>query len=174
MKLSVEENLLRSAYRLVSFRPRSEREMRQYLLKKTKNQYVNPRVLDEVIDRMRELGYVDDRAFAAWWIEQRRTFRPKGILALNMELRKKGIDRDIIVDVLPRSGSTAVAADDASSERSLALKAVARRIIRWQNLPDVEKRRKVYAFLQQRGFTSQTIRSVIDEVAGKSYNTTQS
>ncbi len=137
-------------------------------------QYVHTEVINRVIDRMRELGYVDDRAFAAWWIEQRRTFRPKGILALSMELRKKGIARDIIVDVLPRiDGASVDAPDDASSERSLAFDAVKRRMIRWQKLSDLEKRRKVYAFLQQRGFTSQTIQSVIDELTGKDYNTTQ-
>jgi len=148
--------------------------MRQFLLKKTKKQYVNSGVLDTVIDRMRELGYVDDRAFAAWWIEQRRTFRPKGILALTMELRRKGIAREIIDDVLPRSGgSSDNAPDDASSERALALRAIERRMARLRKLPVTEKRRKMYAFLRQRGFTAQTILGVVDELTGKDYNTTK-
>ena len=37
-----------------------------------------PQIVDRVIERLRELGLVDDAAFAEYWVEQRQTHRPRG------------------------------------------------------------------------------------------------
>lgn len=174
MKSTIAEKLLGSALRFVSYRPRSEQEMRLFLMNKGKKWRIDTEVVETVIERMRELGYVNDRTFAAWWIEQRRDFRPKGIIALTHELMKKGVERSIIQDVLPKTRTSAQdkKSDDAPSERELALRAIEKRFVRWQKLPLMEKKQKIYAYLARRGFTPGTITSVIDELTGKSYNTT--
>lgn len=123
------EKLIGVALRFVSFRPRSEKELRDFLLKKP-----NHEDLDKVMERMRELGYVDDRKFADWWISQRSDFRPKGKRALVYELRKKGVTVDVTVDEYP-----------------LAKKAMRK------------KPKDVFSYLFSRGFSRGTIERIIDE-----------
>ena len=50
----------------------------------------------ETADRMRELGYLDDEAFAERCVESRQAGRPRSERMLRQELAQKGIDRDTI------------------------------------------------------------------------------
>src|SRR5260221_4154782 len=96
MDTTLYEKLLASAFRYVSFRPRSEREIREFLQTKLKRWHIAGDVsVVKAIDRLREYGHVDDRKFAAWWVSQRSAFRPKGARALKAELFKKGVSRDV-------------------------------------------------------------------------------
>lgn len=81
------EKLLSRALNSLSSRPRSIAEIRQ-------------RGLEAVIPKLIELDLLDDQKFAEWWVDQRRTFRPRGNIALKTELIQKGIDREIIASVL--------------------------------------------------------------------------
>lgn len=81
------EKLLSRALNSLSYRPRSIAEIRQ-------------RGLEAVIPKLIELDLLDDQKFAEWWVDQRRTFRPRGNIALKTELIQKGIDREIIASVL--------------------------------------------------------------------------
>ncbi len=58
------------------------------------------RGLEAAIPKLIELDLLDDQKFARWWVEQRLRFRPKGNRALTAELLAKGIDREIISQVL--------------------------------------------------------------------------
>lgn len=125
------------AYRYLSYRPRSIGEMQDYLRSKG---YDQP-LVDEVTGRLVELELLDDRAFAAYWVDQRNTFNPRSQMALRHELFQKGVDRDIV--------------DDAVSEvdeRAAALHAVEKRAARWVSLPQEQFMLKVNSFLQRRGF----------------------
>ena len=111
----------------VLMRPRSEREVRDYLMRKLGNTLRGPfatneeqvsevppvttggheRVREEyfelskeIIDRLIARGYLDDRRFAEFWVENR--FVKKGVSRkrLRMELMKKGVARDIVDEVL--------------------------------------------------------------------------
>jgi len=95
------ERLVNASLRFVSYRPRSEKEFTDFLTKKLNKWKVSGSVLiKKVIERMRELGYVDDRAFAVWWRDQRTDFKPKGKRFIALELTRKGISRDIIDEAL--------------------------------------------------------------------------
>jgi len=102
-----------------------------------------------------ELGYIDDVKFAQWWVEQRNAFRPKGIALLARELYQKGVSRAVIEDVLSQSST-----DDAEGARLVAQK----KIKALKHLPKLEQRKKLYGFLGRRGFSSEVINRVVDDM----------
>lgn len=141
--------LLESSIRFVSFRPRSEKEMKDFLLKKLhKREGSDESISQRVIDRLRELGYIDDAKFAAWWIDQRTSHKPKGTRLITRELKEKGISWE---------GNT-------GDEMVLAKRAIEKKLPLWQKLPKLEQKKKIYGFLGRRGFDGETIHRVIDEV----------
>src|SRR5690606_39823515 len=73
------------AVRLLARRPYSAAEIRRSLA----SHEVAPAVIDEVLARLETLGYVDDYAFAQYWVENRERFRPRGARALRYELDRK-------------------------------------------------------------------------------------
>lgn len=141
--------LLESSIRFVSFRPRSEKEFKYFLLKKLQRRKISDvRIIDRVLTRLRDLGYADDAKFVSWWIDQRQFHKPKGARLIAQELKVKGIDvRDLNLD-----------------EEVLARQAVAKKLPLWEKFPSLERKRKIYGFLGRRGFDSETIHRVIDEV----------
>lgn len=149
------QSLLNSAFRFLSFRPRSKKETEDFLQKKTKNIFVSPDVITRVMDRLTELGYIDDAKFAAWWIEARQKTKPKGIRLIKQELKNKGITTNLL-------GGT--------SEDEVARRAIQKKKEIWKRLPKLEQKKKIYDFLGRRGFASGTIFRVIDSVIGKGYN----
>lgn len=148
--------LLESSIRFVSFRPRSEKEFKHFLLKKLQRQKISDvRIIDRVLIRLRELGYADEAKFVSWWINQRQSHKPKGARLITQELKVKGIEaRNLNLD-----------------EDVLARHAIERKLLLWQKLPKLEQKKKIYGFLGRRGFSYTTIASVIDVILGKGYNT---
>jgi len=143
--------LLQKTIKFISIRPRSQKEITFYLQKKSpKNQEKQKLVLKELLN----LGLVDDEAFVDWWLEQRATFRPKGKKALMMELRLKGIDRDLI------ERSLAEKVDEAVLAKKLALK----RLSFLKKLPSEVRKEKLFGFLGRRGFSWEIIRKTLDEI----------
>lgn len=146
------ERLLAAAIRFVSFRPRSEKELRDFCAKTLKHHHTTaPIVVERVLVRMKDYGYVDDKKFTEWWVGQRTSFKPKGKRMIAMELRAKGIHTpEITID-----------------ERALARKAVERKLVIWKTLPLTAKKKKLYDFLFRRGFDADTVGSVVDDITGK-------
>jgi len=149
--------LLNAGYRYVSFRPRSEKEITDFLQKKLHTWHTTaPAVLTKVLDRFRELGYMDDRKFITWWVEQRNTHRPKGKRVIVQELQQKGINKSLIEEVLSETR-------DGSDETDLAKQALSKKLDLWKNLSKLDKKKKIYDYLTRRGFSFDSIRGVIDE-----------
>lgn len=153
------QRLLNSSFRFVSYRPRSQKEITDFLQKKlVKWKVAGPAALELVAARLKELGYIDDYKFAQWWVDQRLTHRPKGFRMIKSELERKGIEREVIETVLSHA---------AALESTLALQAVKKKLGLWDKLPPLEQKRKIYAFLGRRGFSGELIGRVIDELVGK-------
>ena len=131
--------------------------------------------------RLVELGYLDDAAFARWWVESRDRARPRATLALRRELALKGVDREIAYEVLEHR--TAAASGDGSTEAPLppgveasddrrtslapdfeaARRLLARRGPALLREPDPLKRRhRAYALLARHGFDPGTCREATD------------
>lgn len=128
---------LNAALRLLSYRPRSEAEIRTRLSRRFDRE-----TIEGVILQLRERQMIDDVAFAAFWREARDSFSPRGRLLLKVELRNKGIDPELIDKVL-----------DGIDDEESAYRAAQKRG-RTLAKEDYETfRRKLGAFLRRRGFS---------------------
>ena len=122
-----------------SLRPRSEKEFKNWLYRKK----VHESLHEELFNKLKRLNFLDDEKFATWWVEQRNSFRPKSKRILNQELRIKGIDKEIIENVL---------ADAQIDEAKIAKNLLEKKKYRWKNLDKFEARKKMSAFLARNGF----------------------
>ena len=137
------------AVRFLSYRPRSITEVRRNLAEKK----VDDVVIDATIERLKNLGYLDDRSFAAYWVENRDQFKPLSQRALRYELRQKGIADSIIKGVL-----------DDLDEAGAAYRAAQSQVRRHRHKTHDEFRAKISAFLQRRGFGYDVIREAVDQL----------
>jgi regulatory protein len=135
------------ALRLLARRPRSSHEIDDAL----KQSDISTDIREQVIARLEEMDYLDDREFARWWVENRTEFNPRSIRALQQELYQKGISSSIITEAL------ALLDDD-----TLAVAAGRQRAYRWQHLPRAEFDKKMLGFLQRRGFSYPAARFATD------------
>lgn len=139
-KGDLEEKLYERALRLLSYRPRSEKEIKDYLQRKG----APPKISAKIIGYLKKQGLINDQEFAAWWVKQRCQFRPKGRRVVWWELKQKGLDEEIINDSL----------FSAKEELALAKKAIGRR---------KREREKLISFLARRGFDWEIIKLVLAE-----------
>lgn len=132
------ETAYERALHYLSFRPRSEWEIRRYLQKK---RGVDGGSTEDVLARLRRVGLVNDGEFARYWVENRESFRPRGRWALRAELRQKGVPPEAIEASLA----------DLDEEAS-AMNAARRRARRLARLDEGAFHRRLLGFLQRRGF----------------------
>lgn len=137
------------ALNFLSYRPRSENEVRENL---RKHQF-SDEVIPEVIERLRRNRLVNDGDFARQWVENRSEFRPRGRRALRVELYRKGISTDIIDHVL-----------QDIDEDELAYQAAIRQSRRYRKLDWEAYRVKMIAFLGRRGFKYGVAAPVVEKV----------
>ncbi len=127
---------------LLSYRPRSVAELRSRLRRRG----FDPSLVDDVLERLQRQGLLDDAGFARFWVDNRQTHRPRGGRLLYAELRSKGIDREIIDDVLPQ----------AEEEDDAAYRVGRRKLCSLKGLDWREFRRRLGDYLVRRGFGYET------------------
>lgn len=182
------EKFYNSALRFLSYRPRSEKEIRDYLKRHSGKDSERKRggrlqnflatekngrdsghgqndeieyVIEKVISKIKEQKFVNDEEFAKWWIEQRTQFKPRSLRLIKVELRQKGISNEII-----ESGIMNYESGTRNDSKS-ALNLIEKRIARYKNLPKQEIYQKLGRFLASKGFDWDTIKQSIDEVLDK-------
>ncbi|MCL4534159.1 MAG: RecX family transcriptional regulator [Bacteroidetes bacterium] len=128
---------LDAALSYLSYRARSEREMRDYLARRE----VPPEVAEAVLSRLRDLHLVDDAAFAQKWVEERQRLHPRGARALRQELRRKGVPAETVEAALPP--------DDAEEAYRMA----SRRAQRLDRSDPQAFKRRLSAYLLRRGYS---------------------
>ena len=89
------QDSLDAAYYYLSYRPRSEGEIRQWLGKRGSTNEVT----EAAIAKLREQSLADDLAFAQFWRDNRLSFRPKSRRLIQKELRDKRVSPEIIEQV---------------------------------------------------------------------------
>jgi len=131
------EKAYHRALNFLSYRPRSEAEVRRNLIK-----HDTPEdCIEDILERLRQLDLVDDRQFAETWVENRSTFRPRGRRALFSELRAKGIHNETIDEVLQNL-----------DEDDLAYRAAQKKFRQYRSFAWPDFKKKMLGFLVRRGF----------------------
>ena len=148
---------LENTYRFLGLRNRSEKEIRDYLIKKKASEDI----IEHIINLLKEQKFLDDEAFARSWVLSRARFKPKGKSALLFELRQKGIGQEIIDKVLQEKH------EEMPDELTQAKRLIAKRIEKLKGASRQEIYQKVGGFLARRGYHWETIKKAIDKSLNK-------
>lgn len=133
-------------------RPHSEREIRDYLMKKTLSKKlrnkktgefyeksgVSKLSVEQVLARLKEKKYIDDEKFARFWLENRNQRKGSSLKKLRAELLQKGVSGGIIEQVF-----TETSRNDSEEIRKIIEKKAKR-------YPDQQK---LVAYLARQGFS---------------------
>lgn len=172
LKKEVEEKVVEKGLKLLSLRPRSEKEMKRRLswfLKKILKIMVKKNtllreifpsikqeaVIKKVLKRFKKEGLVNDQEFVCWWLRQRRQFRPRSVKEIIEELRRKGVALSLIREGIVREGYQ----EEEAIRKLLEKKG-------WFSLVGEEKekeRTRLVNFLLRKGFSWEAVKRVIDE-----------
>jgi regulatory protein len=143
------ERAYERALNFLSYRPRSEAEVRRNLRGKN----LEGAVVESVIERLKRAGLLDDREFARYWVENRLRFKPRGARALRQELWEKGVPDAVIAEAIEGF-------DEEDAARRVA-EAGARRMA---HLEPRDFRRKLNAYMARRGFSYAVIKPLVEEM----------
>lgn len=135
------QHYLNRAYYFLKFRLRTEREMRDYLIRKK----AQADLIEKIIKKLKESKFIDDKEFIKWWVDQRSSFKPKGSFVLKQELLRKGIEKDLIDNYFNS------AEDD--NEEGLAVKALEKKKASLGRFKGKVRYQKAVNFLLRRGFS---------------------
>jgi len=153
------EQAFEIAGRFLGTRPRSRWEVEQRL----RRAGTDDPVIGDTLTRLERIGFVDDLAFARWWVEQRDRHSPRGRMALETELRAKRIPPAIIAALRAAPDGEQTASDEdraaAALERHLKGRAVPE---------DPKALQRLGMFLVRRGFDPGTARRVLQAAAAES------
>ena len=137
------QDCLNAAYYYLSYRPRSEAEIRQWLHRRG---FTNE-VAEKAIAKLKELNLSDDFSFAQFWTNNRLSFRPKSKRLIKKELRDKKVAAEIIEQVTA----------DIDDEE-IAYKLGSRRMSALANLDYPDFYRRLSSYLNYRGFGYQVVK----------------
>lgn len=144
-------------------RPRSQREMRDYLYRKTRDtrtktgtikKGVSKELTERVFDRLYEKGYINDEKFAQFWVENRNVRKGSSLRKLQAELQAKGVDRSIIDRTLEGS--------DRSDIDELK-KIIAKKAKRYDD------EQKLLAYLMRQGFRYDDVKEALSSLEEEEY-----
>ena len=144
-KLSEYGKLYQRTLEWVLSRPRSEKETSDYLYKKIYEKKLDKEYINQIIEKLEKKKYLNDEAFAKWYVENR--FVKKGISKkrLSLELAKKGISREIVERVLKDSGR---------DEKEEILKIIAKKRARYDD-------DKLIQYLGRQGFSYELAKDLV-------------
>lgn len=147
---------------LINRRPRSEAEIRlkiNFISKKWSKEYSQEEI-EEIIKKLQDKNYLNDEAFAQWWIENRTRFRPKGKYALKQELKQKGISNEVIEQAIADFYPT-------ENEEEIIYKLAEKKYKLLEKEEKYKRKQKTLAFLLRKGFDYDKIVIVISKLNDK-------
>lgn len=137
-------------------RPHSQHELSQYLYRKTRDTLtktgsikkgVSKALTERVFDRIILKGYVNDEAFARYWVENRQLRKGISKRKLQAELASKGVDRSIVESLLSETDRT----DEDEIQKIIEKKA-----------SRYDSEQKLIAYLARQGFGYDDIKQAIE------------
>lgn len=140
-------------------RPRSQREMRDYLYRKTRDtrtktgdikKGVSTELTERVFQRLLEKGYLNDEKFAQFWVENRNVRKGTSLRKLQSELQAKGVESATIQKVL---------GDTERTDIEELRKVIAKKARRYDD------EQKLMMYLARQGFRYDDIKEALQEDA---------
>ena len=138
--------------RFLAPRPRSISEVRRHLSKKE----TAGEVIEIIIEKLSQENLLNDEDFARMFVESRERHKPRSRFALGCELRQKGIKDNLIDKIL-----------ENVDEETSAWNAVSPRLRTWRHLDIKSLKKKVFNYLQYRGFGYEVIMTTWNRVYKK-------
>jgi regulatory protein len=150
------EKTFERALNLLSHKPRSLAEMRARLMEKD---WADEAVVDQVLSRLGELGYLNDEEFAVNFANSRLTAKPIGRSRMRRDLQRKKLPSEIVENALDE-------AYEQQSEEELIERAISKRV-RLKGAPATrEEAKRLFDYLIRRGFSYDLVIRKVRE-AGK-------
>ncbi len=154
---TVYERYYNLSLKYLSYRQRSEKEIVDYLGEKQRRaKNLTDEIIAEIILKLREYKFIDDRQFAKSWIRQRTEIGNKPSRVIEFELRQKGISQDIIDECLSRENTK-------ESDLESAKKLTTKKMDFYRGLPPDKRREKVMNYLLRKGFNYETVRKAVGD-----------
>jgi regulatory protein len=139
------------AARLLTVRPRSSRQLRDRLT----GAGFDEDTVTRAVGRLTELGLIDDRRFAAQWVQERSVRKGLAAAALLEELNRQGVDRAVAQEVV---------AEAALDEQSQAIDVATRLLRRVASRPPYQQLVRLQQMLARRGFSPEVIEDAVKAV----------
>jgi regulatory protein len=118
---------------------------------------------EAVLDRLTEVGLIDDAAYAAGWVHSRRASRGLSSSAIARELRDRGVEPHLVADAMVDVGPD----EDEASARDLAR----RRLRSMSGLPAQTQVRRLVGYLGRKGYSPglayRVVREELDVAVGE-------
>ncbi len=184
----IEEVLYARVLNYLTIRPRSEKEIRDYLEKKLTHSVIpdsdsgsakidsrfpvsrqgrnenDNEIIEAILAKLKAQKFLNDEEFARMWIRNRTEFKPKGWRLIKMELKQKGIDEEILKKLELGMKSEG---EEKRDEKELAIDLLQRKKRKYEGMGKQERFNKAGMMLAGRGFSLDTIRQAIDSVFEK-------
>ena len=185
LRKSEQGKLYQKVLRFLVIRPRSEKEVKDYLWRKI-NRAKPPRFRSgasegnigeadssggtagvagktgEIIERLKRENYLNDLEFAGWWLEQRQlSSKPRGDRLIRLELRQKGIDEEIIKEALDAAKTES--ANQGGEVETPLQKLIKKQWPKYRLSPRHEAKNKLIRYLLGRGFDYSQIKTEVDK-----------
>ncbi len=145
------KNALNKALRWLTYRQRSNKELKDYLSGKG----FSYDVIEAVSQRLQDIGLIDDRHFAGEWIEY--SFRKgRGSLRIKHELKERGIDETVFGDILEESLSR-------NNEYARACNIIEKYLSLNYEQDDKRLLKKTASYLRSRGYPHTIIYQIINK-----------
>ena len=144
------------AYRFLSYRPRSKKEVER----KLKEKKISGENIVSIISLLEKNNYLNDREFTLNWIRYRMENRPLGRRSLEYELREKGVDSEIIKDSLDEVYT------GEFDEYEVAVRLAEKKIssLNKRKIEDNVIKRRLFSYLQRKGFSFSLIEKVMSDL----------
>lgn len=147
------------AYRFLSYRPRSKKEVER----KLKEKKISGENIISIISLLEKNNYLNDREFTLNWVKYKMENRPGGRRSLEYELREKGIDSETIKDSLDEVYS------GEFDEYDVAVKLAEKKLSSFKKgIEDNVIKRRLFSYLQRKGFSYDLIERVLANIFGNS------
>jgi regulatory protein len=147
--------LYQRALYFLKFRPRSDKEISDYLKKIIDRKKWNDTDCQKVIVTLKEQGLVNDKNFVDWFLQSRISAKPKSQWLLKKELLRFGVEENLI--------------DESLSKLKINEEELVEKIIRthpriFKDLTNKKNKKRAIAFLHRRGFSYRVIKKALKEI----------